>query len=248
MTGLKISVVTATHNSAVTVCTTLQSIKDQTYTNVEHVVVDGVSTDDTVKLVRARGSEDTLLDVRPDHGIYDALNRGVALATGDVVGFLHSDDFFKDSSVLARIAQVFEDPEVDVCYGDLSYVSAKDITQIVRRWKAGDFRRSCFKYGWMPPHPTVYVRRKVLEHMPFDTSFRISGDYDLMLKLFGRRDIKVVYIPSELVCMRLGGESNKTLFNIKLKMKEDLAVIRSNNVGGVLTLICKSLRKLPQFI
>ena len=245
---MKITVVTATYNSAATICATLASIREQTHINIEHVVVDGLSTDNTVELVRAWGSENTLLDIRSDHGIYDALNRGVALASGDVVGFLHSDDFFKDPSVLSEIAQVFEDSEVDACYGDLSYVSAKDVTQIVRRWKSGEFSGSRFQFGWMPPHPTVYVRRTLLEQTPFDKSFRISGDYDLMVKLFSRPDIKVAYIPRELVCMRLGGESNKTLLNIALKMKEDLAVIRSNNIGGLFTLICKSLRKLPQFI
>jgi glycosyltransferase involved in cell wall biosynthesis len=243
----KVSVITATYNSATTLSRTLESLKDQSYNNFEHIVVDGLSTDNTLDVIRESGMEDTLVDSRSDHGIYDALNRGIGLATGDVVGFLHSDDFFPDSNVLSKIARAFSDPSVEMCFGDLAYVRQEDTRRVVRRWKSGKFRTSRLKSGWMPPHPTFYVRREILKRYPFNLEYRISGDYDAMLRLLTREAGRVVYIPHELVHMRLGGASNKNLANILKKTREDWRVIRTNRVGGVVTLVSKNLRKLHQF-
>ena len=243
----KISVITATLNSAQTLSDTLESLKQQSYTNLEHVVVDGLSVDNTLDVVRHLGIQGAVLDSQPDQGIYDALNRGIGLATGDVVGFLHSDDFFPDPDVLSKIARAFSDPSIEMCFGDLAYVDQEDTSRIVRRWKSGGFRPSRLKFGWMPPHPTFYVRRELLSRYPFDVEYRISGDYDAMLRLLIREAARVVYIPHELVHMRLGGASNKSFTNVMRKTKEDWRAIRSNGVGGGVTLACKSARKLPQF-
>ena len=243
----KISVITATYNSDQTLGSTLDSLKRQTYVNVEHVIVDGASTDNTLDIIRRESIDGVIVESRRDQGIYDALNRGIGLATGDVVGFLHSDDVFPDVYVLERIAGVFEDPEVDVCFGDLAYVRREDASRVVRRWRSGAFRRVQLKLGWMPPHPTVYVRSELLKQYLFNLSFKISGDYDVLLRLLRRDGIKVVYIPSELVHMRLGGVSNKSVANIWKKTKEDWRAIRSNNIGGLLTLVLKNTRKIPQF-
>lgn len=243
----KISVITATLNSAQTLSDTLESLKQQSYTNFEHVVVDGLSVDNTLDVVRHFGIQGAVLDSQPDQGIYDALNRGIGLATGDVVGFLHSDDFFPDPDVLSKIARAFSNPSIEMCFGDIAYVDQEDTSRIVRRWKSGGFRPSRLKFGWMPPHPTCYVRRELLTRYPFNLEYQISGDYDAVLRLLTRAAAQVAYIPHELVHMRLGGASNKNLPNMLKKTKEDLRAIRSNDVGGVVTLACKNLRKLPQF-
>lgn len=242
----KISVVTATYNSEKTLRSTLDSLKNQTYANFEHVVVDGFSTDDTLQIISESGVCDAIVDCQRDDGIYCALNRGIGLATGDVVGFLHSDDFFPNSGVLAMIAEVFVDPSVDICFGDLAYVSRANEARVVRRWKSGSFQSSRLRFGWMPPHPTFYVRRELLQRHLFNLEYRISADYDAMLRLL-TSDNNVCYIPHELVHMRLGGASNKSVSNILKKIKEDWRSIKSNGVGGPLTLLSKNLRKLPQF-
>lgn len=243
----KISVVTATYNSSQTLLSTLDSLRNQSYTNFEHVVVDGLSSDSTLDVVRDFGVEGAIIDSKADLGIYDALNRGIGLASGDVVGFLHSDDFYPDCGVLSKIALAFSDPSVEMCFGDLAYVRHDDPSRIVRRWKSGEFRKSRLRYGWMPPHPTFYVRRKLLKRYLFNLEYRISGDYDAMLRLMTRDAAKVVYIAHELVHMRLGGVSNRSLANVLKKTKEDWRAIRSNGVGGAVTLTSKNLRKLPQF-
>lgn len=243
----KISVVTAAYNSAQTILATLDSLNQQTYPVVEHVIVDGLSTDNTLDIVRRHGIEGIIIDSQRDLGIYDALNRGVQLASGDVVGFLHSDDFFAGPDVLATIAEVFRDPLVSMCYGDLVYVSGNDLSRVIRRWKSSKFRRSRLKFGWMPPHPTVYVRRELLLSYPFKLDYKISGDYDALLRLLLWESIKAVYIPRELVHMRLGGASNKSVSNIWTKTTEDWRAIRSNHVGGIATLISKNVRKFAQF-
>ena len=243
----KISVVTATYNSEKTLLSTLESVNKQTYTNYEHVIVDGLSTDNTLSLIRDFGREGLVISSQADQGIYDALNRGIQLAKGDIVGFLHSDDFYADSDVLGMIANVFSDPSIDMCYGDLAYTRHDDTSRVVRRWKSGEFLRRRLKFGWMPPHPTLYVRRELIERYLFDLEYRISGDYDAILRLLTRDAVQVSYIPHELVHMRLGGASNKSLANVLTKIKEDWRAIRSNKMGGVVTLVSKNLRKLPQF-
>ena len=150
--------------------------------------------------------------------------------------------------MLSAIAGVFENPSVDMCFGDLAYVRQVDDQRVVRRWRSGEFRRSRLRFGWMPPHPTVYVRRELLQQYLFNVNFRISGDYDVLLRLLCRDSIEAVYIPRELVHMRLGGASNKSVANMLKKTKEDWQAMRSTDVGGLLTLVCKNIRKLPQFV
>jgi glycosyltransferase len=210
-------------------------------------VVDGQSTDRTLDIVREFGIRSGVIDSQRDDGIYDALNRGINLASGDIVGFLHSDDFFPSPEVLADIASAFEDHSIDLSFGDLAYVGKSDPNRVVRRWKSGAYHPTKLKYGWMPPHPTVYARRELLQKYMFDLSFRVSGDYDAMLRLLSRESINAAYIPYELVHMRLGGTSNKNVANVLQKVKEDWHAIRSNDVGGFMTLVCKNIRKLPQF-
>jgi glycosyltransferase len=184
----------------------------------------------------------------PDRGVYDALNKGIRHATGEVVGFLHSDDIFEDSEVLAKMAQAFADPAVDAVYGDLVYVRHDDIRRVVRYWRSGRYDRAALSRGWMPPHPTFYVRRTVyLQLGGFDTRYRIAADYDSILRLLSVGKIRVAYIPEVLVRMRVGGMSNRSLRAIIRKSTEDLRALQRNGVGGYWSLLQKNLSKLSQF-
>lgn len=247
--SLKVSVVTAVFNRAGTVADALASVKTQTWPTVEHVVIDGGSTDGTLAILRAESGNIASLVSEPDGGLYDALNKGIRLATGDVVGFLHADDLFDAPDALARVAAAFEDPEVGVVYGDLVYVRRENTAQVVRYWRAGPFVPGCLEKGWMPPHPTFYVRRRIYEQWGmFDTRFRIAADYDNMLRILGRGRIKSAYVPQVLVRMRVGGVSNRSLGNLLLKSREDYEAMRSNGIGGVVALVRKNLGKLPQYL
>jgi glycosyltransferase involved in cell wall biosynthesis len=246
---MKISVITATYNSVRTLEDCLDSVRRQSHALVEHIVIDGVSSDGTLELLQARRADLDVLVSEPDRGIYDALNKGLALASGDVVGFLHSDDFYAADDVLACVAAAFDDADVDAVYGDLDYVRQQDVSRRVRRWQAGSFRPSDLKLGWMPPHPTLFVRRGGYQRIGgFDLRFRIAADYLSVLQLFSTPGFNTVYLPRVLVKMRLGGASNGSLSSLMRKSREDLAALRLTGVGGPLTLVAKNLRKLPQFL
>ena len=205
---MKISIITITYNSAKTLQRALESVQRQSYTDIEHVIVDGDSTDGTRELIEAYAKAHT--NVRwvseKDKGIYDALNKGIRMATGDAIGFLHSDDVFYSTDSVAHIARALEEEGVQVVYGDLQYCNGE---KVVRRWKSNDFNPCALKYGWMPPHPTVYVRREVYQEVgEYDEWFRISADYDMMLRIF-TAGYRSRYLPEVLVSMEVGGASNK---------------------------------------
>ena len=215
---------------------------------MEHIVIDGGSDDGTLPILKARQADLAVLVSEPDAGVYDGLNKGIARATGDIVGLLHADDVFAGPEVLSRVAAAFEDPAVDAVYGDLEYVARDDLSRVIRHWSAGEYDSSRLRWGWMPPHPTLYLRRSLYERFGgFDTRYRIAADYDLMLRMLTRMEGKVVYIPEVLVRMRLGGISNRSLRSIARKSREDYQAIRANRIGGPGTLVSKNLRKLPQF-
>lgn len=246
-----ISVVTATYNCAHTVAECLAAVAAQTYPHREHVVLDGASTDSTLAILTAHAQQLAVLKSEPDTGIYDALNKGIALARGDVVGFLHADDLYASPDVLAQIAQAFENPAVCAVYGDLQYVSKANTAQVVRKWRSSPFTPNRLAWGWMPPHPTLYVRRQWYERIGgFDTRYRISADYLSILQMFSQPDFQAVYLPEVLVKMRLGGASNKSLKNLIQKSSEDWRALRSTGVGGlggVGALLWKNLSKVRQF-
>jgi len=247
--SLKVSVVTAVYNRAGTVAQALASVRGQTWPSVEHIVIDGASTDGTVPILQAHKAQLAVLVSEPDHGIYDALNKGIRRATGDVVGFLHADDLFESNDALACVAEAFFDPAVDAVYGDLVYVREHDPTQVVRYWRAGPFVSGCLERGWMPPHPTFYVRRSVYERLGlFDTRFRIAADYESILRFLGMGGVRPRYLPQVLVRMRLGGVSNQSLRSMAHKSREDYAAMQLHGIGGVRALVRKNLSKLPQFL
>ena len=246
--ALKISVVTAVFNSVSTIDQAIRSVESQVGANVEHIVVDGASSDGTLAILLDRRESISVLVSEPDHGIYDALNKGIALATGDVVGFLHSDDLYADEHVLARIAAAFENSDVDAVYGDLDYVQRCRPDRVLRQWRSGMFSPRALSTGWMPPHPTLYLRRELYARLGnFDTAYRIASDYEFMLRLLSDPRVKVVYLPEVFVRMRMGGASNRSLSNILRKSREDYKALRSHRVGGLFALALKNFRKLPQF-
>jgi glycosyltransferase len=242
---MKISLITATYNNAATIVDCVESVNTQTVKPFEHIIIDGQSTDGT--LAKLAVFPQLKITSGPDKGIYDALNKGIALATGDVIGFLHGDDFYANGQVLERVAQCFEQNQCDAVYGDLQYVQANNTQKTIRNWKAGEYEHKKLKRGWMPPHPTLFVKKSVYEKFgDFDLSYTIAADYELMMRFLWKHNISLAYIPEVLVNMRIGGKSNR-LGNIRLKMKEDYRAIRTHHIGGPGVLLSKNLRKIVQF-
>ncbi|GGI79658.1 glycosyl transferase [Polymorphobacter multimanifer] len=247
---MKITIITAVYNREATIGAALASLHAQTHAHIEHLIIDGGSTDGTLAILRAAATRaDTTLGSEPDHGIYDALNKGLARATGDVIGILHSDDEFADPQVLADVAAAFAASPTDAVYGDLDYVAADGSGRIIRHWRSGPYSRSRLARGWMPPHPALFIRKPVIDrHGGYDTRLRIAADYDAILRWFTRGHVAPAYVPRVLVRMRVGGESNRSLERIIRKSREDLEALRQNKVGGLSALAWKNLSKLPQFL
>lgn len=246
---MKISIITVVYNRVSTIGQAIRSVQSQSYSNLEHIIQDGGSTDGTLGIIHDLGNASTCFVSEPDEGIYDAINRGISRSTGDIIGLMHSDDFFADDHVIEHVASVMQDSTVDGVYGDLQYVAVDDPSRIIRHWRAGPFTKALLRKGWMPPHPTLYLRREVFDNWGiYDKDMRIAADYDAMLRYLNKGNIRLEYIPKVLVKMRVGGESNQSIDRIIKKSREDFTAIRRNNVGGIGTLILKNLTKIPQFI
>lgn len=249
--NIRISVITVTLNSASTLPDCIASVERQNYKNREHIIVDGASTDGTIDIVSLHIDQISIFKSEKDNGIYDALNKGIQLATGDVVGFLHADDLYASDDVLSKVAKMFDDPATSAVYGDLEYVSKEDTSKVIRRWMSSTFNKGSLAWGWMPPHPTLYVRREWYSRIGgFDINYCISADYHSILKLFDNSDFKALYIPNVLISMRLGGASNKSIRAIIKKSTEDYRALRKCNFNFPVTIraiLWKNLSKLLQF-
>lgn len=246
---MKISIITITYNSAATVEQTIRSVVSQSYPHVEYLIIDGQSTDDTLTIVKRYQDKISVVVSEKDQGLYDALNKGIALATGDVIGILHSDDFYLHDRVLQNYADVFLKQKPDAVYSDLYYVDKNDTDKIIRKWKSGEYRPGSFINGWMPPHPTFFVKKEIyLRYGTFNLSFKSAADYELMLRFIHKHRIKVAYLPEYTVKMRVGGKSNK---NIKNRVNANLEDRRAWEINQLkprfYTLYLKPLRKLLQF-
>jgi glycosyltransferase involved in cell wall biosynthesis len=250
---MKISVITVCYNSAATIADTLRSVAAQTHPDIEHIVIDGASKDGTADRVRAHtgapGGHVVRLLSEPDNGIYDAMNKGLAMATGDVVGFLNADDMYESPAALAQIAAGFASPDIDGIYGDLVLVDATDTTRIVRYWRSCPYVTGMVPGGWMPPHPTLYVRRSMLAASGgFDTRYRLQSDFDLVLRLFEVMKLRSLYLPVTLVRMRMGGASTGSVRNIIKGNREAAASCARHGFGGGMTfMVRKMARKIPQY-
>lgn len=247
--SLQVSVITAVYNGASTIGEAVRSVSGQTWQHVEHIVVDAGSTDGTLQVLDEHKGGISKLISEPDEGLYYGLNKGIRHASGDVIGFMHADDSFASPRALERVAAAFEDPEVGAVYGDLVYVSKRDSSKVVRYWRAGQYRRDHLAHGWMPPHPTFYVRRDLYSKVgAFDTRYRIAADYDHMLRVLWGANVKAAYVPEVLVRMRVGGLSNRSMFALLHKSFEDFAALRENGLGAFQALVLKNVTKLPQFV
>ncbi len=245
---MKISIITAVYNRASTLSFSIDSVHSQCYSNTEHVLVDGASSDGSAELIQQRKRASDLFLSERDAGIYDALNKGLKMATGDVIGLVHSDDYLADPHVLRDVAQELSQPGVHGVYGDLQYVAKDDTSKVIRHWKSGEYQHSKLKQGWMPPHPTLFLKREVIEQWGgYDTSLRIAADYDAMLRYLHKGQIQLAYIPRVLVKMRVGGESNRVAEKLCRKAAKDLIALRNNGVGGFVLLVFKNLSKVKQF-
>ncbi len=228
---MKISIVTACYNSASTIRDTLRTIQMQTHRNVEHIVIDGGSTDGTLDILEQNKQHIAYLTSEPDKGLYDAMNKGILKATGDVIGLLNSDDLFASSEALSRVVDALSDETVDACYGDLVYVDQANIGQVARYWKSCAYKPELFGKGWVPAHPTFYVRKAVHEQhgMLFNVDYKLAADYDVLLRLLYTHKIKTAYIPEVMVKMRLGGATNKSLKNMVNQNKEIMQILKHHS-------------------
>ena len=249
---MNISIITATYNAAATLSANLHCVRNQTVA-VEHILIDGASTDATLEIARTQGLHLAQLVSEPDQGIYDAMNKGIALAQGEIVGILNADDLYPSTETLARVKRLFDDPAIDGCYGDLCYikggVGTGEPVKVTRYWKSGAYRPEGFYWGWMPPHPTFFVRRSVYERFgAFNLALGTAADYEIMLRFLLKYRIRVAYLPEVLVHMRVGGASNASL---KARLAANRNDRKAWDVNGLRpypwTIPLKPLRKIPQF-
>jgi glycosyltransferase involved in cell wall biosynthesis len=227
---LKISVITVSYNSGATIAHTLRSVREQSYGEIEHIIIDGGSTDNTLQVIACEGQHITKVVSERDNGIYDAMNKGIDLATGEVIAFINADDFYASPNVLETVAAVFDKSGVDCCYGDLCYVSQTDPTKTVRYWRSSEFVPGSFEVGWCPPHPTFLVRRSIYQRLGgFNLSFNIASDFELMARFLGVAQLSSQYIPEILIKMRLGGTTNRSISNI---FKQNIEILRALKALG----------------
>lgn len=246
---MKISIITVSYNSAATIADTMQSVSSQDYPDIEYIIIDGDSTDGTLDIV-TRFPKVAKVVSEKDDGLYDAMNKGIRLATGEVIGMLNSDDIYAHSSVLSDVAARFSKKNTDTVYGDLQYVSRLNVNKIIRTWRSGSFNRRKFYYGWMPPHPAFFVRKRVYDQVGlFNNSLRSAADYELILRILCKNRFDAAYLPEILVKMRTGGKSNASLINRIAANKEDRLAWKLNGLHPYFfTLYCKPLRKVFQFL
>ncbi|MDR0872757.1 MAG: glycosyltransferase [Prevotellaceae bacterium] len=247
---MKISIITVTYNSEKTLQDTIDSVLMQTYPDIEYIVVDGNSQDNTLNMIKENepkfnGKMKWISE--PDNGIYDAMNKGIKLATGNIIGILNSDDILADETTIEQIVSLFEENKCDAVYGNLIYQSNG---KPVRHWKSNKFRSKSLHFGWMPPHPTLYCTKEVYDKLGiFDSAFRISADYDIILRIFKNKNLKSIYSPKTIVVMNQGGISNVSLKSKLLKSKEDYLVLKKNKINPpFLVVFFKNIRKFYQFI
>ncbi len=246
---MKVSIITATYNSASSIKTAIDSVLSQTHHNLEYLIIDGASTDDTLALAAAYNDPRIRILSEPDSGIYDALNKGIAAATGVVIGFVHSDDILAGTGVIEElVAQLAAG--ADGVYGDLLYVEKEDTSKVIRYWKSRPFYRKLLSRSWMPAHPTLFLKTEVYQkHGNFSLKYQIAADYDLMLHIFSDPNLNFTYLPKVITKMRVGGASNRSLKSMLVKSKEDYQVLKQNNLKLPFKIwLYKNLSKVSQFI
>lgn len=247
---MKISVITATYNSEESISTAISSLAKQDYQDIEWVIIDGASQDNTLSMIKENFRGELKIISEKDNGIYDALNKGIKAATGNIIGFVHSDDFLASKESLSKIAHIFQKEKVDGVYGDLQYVNKEDTSKVIRYWKSEQFKPQLLNKGWMPAHPTLFLKKEVYEkHGLFNQNYKIAADFDMMLRIFSDKSLQFHYLPEVITKMRVGGASNRSLRNIIQKSTEDYRSLKSNNIKNPLKVLAlKNISKISQFI
>jgi glycosyltransferase involved in cell wall biosynthesis len=247
---MRVSIITICYNSEATIRETITSVLSQSYSDIEYIIVDGQSKDSTCDIVRSFGDKISIFVSEPDKGIYDAMNKGVKLATGDVIGILNSDDFYADANVISDIVSTFKSTGAQGVYADLVYVDRENINKVTRTWKSGNYEEGKFLFGWMPPHPTFFVKREVYEaYGHYTTELRSSSDYEFMLRVIHKEKISVGYLPRVITKMRVGGQSNVTISNRRKANLEDKRAWEMNDLKPYFfTIALKPIRKIKQFL
>ncbi len=246
---MKISIITAVYNGSATIADCIRSVNDQSYNNIEHIIIDGASKDSTLKIIKSMPNRVTKIISEPDDDIYDALNKGINLAKGDIIGILHADDVFAGTNIIENVMDRFQQINIDGVYGDLVLVSKYNLEKIIRKWSSQPFHNSLLYRGWMPAHPTLFLKKNVYEkHGLFDINFKISADYDYMLRIFKDKSLRFQYLSKVITKMRVGGASNGSINKIILKTKEDFFALKKNNIPNpLLALSIKKLSKILQY-
>ena len=248
---MKISIITPTFNSASVINDCIDSVKSQNFKNVEHIIIDGASKDETVSFLNSRRNDFTILISEPDKGIYDAMNKGIKFAKGDIIGFLNSDDIYANNNVLSNVINVFKQyPLIDACYADLIYTDRNDLSKIVRYWKSCKFKKGLFSKGWCPPHPTFFVRSSIYKQFGnFNLNYQIASDVELMMRFLEINKINSMYIPKLWVKMRRGGVSNRSLKNVFKLNREILNALTEHNLSKnfLFFITSKVVSKLKQY-
>lgn len=247
---MKITVITVAFNASLTIADTLESVAAQSHPNIEHIVVDGASTDGTFDIIKRHGHRVSRMFSEPDSGIYEAMNKGLRLATGDIIGFLNADDVYANTGVLARVAATMGDGRLDALFGDAEFVRSDNPGKPTRRYRSHRFRPSRIAWGWMPAHPATYLHRRVFEHFgAFRPDYRIAGDFELIARIFHANILKYQYQPELMVRMRTGGISTGGLRNTLLLNREVLRACRENGIyTNPLMIISKYPFKFLEFL
>lgn len=246
---MKISIITVCYNAQEHIGNCIRSVICQKYPDVEYIIIDGASKDDTIDIIKEFDSGISVLVSEPDKGIYDALNKGIAMATGDCIGIMHADDFFSDDTVLVKVADAFKNNDIDILYGNLDYVNRSDTYKVVRRWRSENYNDKLLLKGWMPAHPTFYVKRSCyLAYGAYDLKYKSASDYDLMLRFLYHTPLKKYFLNTIMVKMREGGTSNKTFLNRWIANREDYLALKNNKIPyPYIVTLFKPIRKILQF-
>jgi len=247
---MKVSIITVCYNSAATIEDTLKSVLSQSYADIEYILIDGGSTDGTLDIINKYKNSIATIVSEPDKGMYDAINKGINICAGDIVAILNADDFYIDENVISDVVSRIKEEKADSLYADLYYVEEKNTMKVVRNWVSGNYSRKSFLYGWMPPHPTFFVKRSsYLKYGDFNLELKSAADYELMLRFLYKNNLSTCYLPRPIVRMRVGGMSNVSLKNRINANKEDRKAWEINGLKPKsFTLFAKPLKKLIQYV
>lgn len=245
---MKVSIITCCYNRVNTIRGAIESVLTQDYPNIEYIVIDGASNDGSLEVINEYRERISVIVSEPDHGMYEAINKGIRLATGDIVALVHSDDFLYDDHVVSDVVKEFERSQADFLYADGLFVDADNTDRVVRNWIGGNYKRGKVKFGWLPLHPTCYIKRSIIELLgQYDETYKMAADTDFLIRYLYEARLQVTYLHRYVVRMRMGGMSTDRS-RMKAMWKEDIAIMRKHGFSPVPTKLMKMMWKVPQFI